>query len=260
MVILKIYIYMGQKISLYNLCEYVYDAIIKKGNNFLFDRLDREDYLKVRSASKIKYFAEHSYLDDIFIMLSKIGIGVGIVLWDKEAEKQKKVQDVLIAYNELDTKDVTKQIIKDKVFSSVDLDIIKGLQTISKSSNSSVYGINRKYLAIKDYAFKPRTLVTKLEAERNLDWYSKTIDFALNINQELEAFKINDVQFKVLVYLHTCPNGATKDNLKRKLSKTHINEILTPMYQMNMVSIDENTVSIAIYGLMVIEKIYNKFP
>ena len=248
------------KVSLLNLSEYIYDAITSKGSNFTFERLDREDFLKVKNRTKIKSFSENASLDDLMIMMAKLDSGCCLFFWDKEKQHLKKVHDIIMVYADTDPKDASKVIIKDKVFATCDIEIIKGLQTISKVSNSKVYSINKKYSALKDNA-QPTLLQNKLEADRNLEWYSKTIDFALNISIELEKFKIDDVQFKILVYLHTCPNGATVHNIMRRLGRANITGLINKMQALNMVAIkDGHVVNIGVYGIMVIERLYAKFP
>ena len=170
---------MATKIYLPNLLEFIYNSIVGKGYNHLLHLLDREDYRKVKNETKARKFAEFANLEDKIIMMSKLGMGCAVVFWDKEKEKKTKVEDVVIAYVDTDPKDLTKLLVKDRVFAFRDIDIIKSLQTMSRSCMSTVYSINRKFLQIKENALKSRTLVNKLEAERNLTWYSQTVFFAL---------------------------------------------------------------------------------
>lgn len=255
---------MATKLYLPNLLEFIYHCIIEKGFKFLFDRLDREDWLKVRNESKVRTFAEQANLEDKMILLSKLGIGCAVVFWDKEKEKKKKVENVVIGYVDTDENDLTKQIIKDKVFACRDIDFIKSLLTMCRSAMSNVYSVNRKYYQIKENAgLKTRTLVNKLEAESGLEWYSKTIQFVYEIEPILEHFKINVAQFRILLCLHLSPNGATKDHLQKKLDRINIQGMLNDMYEANMVSFSQNNrnvVNIDVYGLMILEQIFSKFP
>lgn len=250
------------RIYIPNFFEYIFDFIERKGIRFLFDRLTRPDFLKVKDVSRIRQFAEKSTIDEKMILCSKIGMGCAIVFWDKEKEKTKLVQDVLIAYMDVAEHDLPKQIAKDRVYVSVDIDFIKALQTVSKASHSNAYAVNRKYLEIKknSESFNTRSLVKKLEADRNLEWYSKTIQYAFDLPEILEVFKISLVQFRILLYLHTLPNGATKDNIARKMG-INIVKTITPMYEMNMIAFGrDGEVTIDVYGIMVLEQIFCKFP
>jgi hypothetical protein len=259
----KIYIYMATKIYLQNLSEFIYHGIISKGFNYLFKILDREDILKIKTESKVRQFAENANLEEKIILMSRIGFGCGIVFWDKEKQKVKKVEDVIIGYVDTDPTDVMHQIIKDKVFAFKDIDLVKSLQTISHVCTSKSYSVNRRFLHIKSKAMNTRTLVNKLDAERNLEWYSKTLSFAYDIEETLESFKINTIQFRILLYLHTLPNGATRDNITRKLNRSNITGMLTEMYNSNMVAFsgeNRNVVSIDTYGIIILDQIFTKFP
>mgnify|MGYP006921288736 CR=1 FL=1 len=253
---------MATKLYLTNLCEFIYDSIIKKGTQFIFDRLEREDYLKVKTEAKIRSFSENANLEDKIILLSKLGMGCAVVLWDKDNEKKKKVEDVVIGYIDTDPNDVTKQIIKDHIFACRDINFIKSLTTISHASNSKVYSINRKFLAIKEKAFT-RTLVNKLEAERNIEWYSKTIGFAYDIEEVLEGLKLDMLKFRTLLHLHSLPNGATKGNISKKLNRLNVTGMLNEMHNTNMIKLsgdNNNIASIDTYGYILLEKIFEKFP
>jgi len=254
---------MATKLYLPNLLEFIYNAIVSRGKNYLFDRLDRDDFQKIKTDSKARGFAEHANLEEKLILLSKIGLGCAVIIWDKEKEKKSKVEDVVISYINTDQNDVTKQLIKDKVFGCRDIDFIKSLQTISHSCSGRVYSINRKFLHIKENAIKTRILENKLEAQRNLEWYSKTISFAFEIEQILETFKIDIIQFRILLYLHTLPNGATKEFLNKKLNRTNITGMINEMYNQNMVDLageEKNIVTIGVYGIIILDQIFSKFP
>lgn len=254
---------MATKLYLPNLLEFIYHSIVEKGFKHLFNRLDREDFVKVKNESKARIFAEFANLEDKIILMSKLGMGCSIVFWDKDKEKKSKVEDIVISYIDTPENDLTKLLVKDKVFSCRDIDFIKSLQTMSKSSMSYVYSINRRFLHIKEFALKTRTLVNKLEAEKNLDWYSKTIQMAFDIESMLEGLKIDVVQLRILLYLHTATNGATKENISQKLGRLNITGTINEMYDSNMVSFsltNKNIVSIDVYGIMILEQIIAKFP
>jgi len=256
---------MATKIYLPNLLEFIYHSIVEKGFKHLFHRLDRQDFLKVKNESKARSFAEFGNLEDKMIIMSKLGMGCAVVFWDKEKQRNKKVEDILIGYLDTDENELTKQIVKDKVFVCRDIDIIKSLQTMSQSSMSKVYSINRKFLEIKDHSekFNTRTLVNKLQAEKNLEWYSKTIQFALDIEAILEPFKIDLLKFRTLLYLQNLPNGSTKDNISRKLNRVNVTGMINELYDNNMVSFNlsnKNIVTIDVYGIMILEQIFAKFP
>lgn len=256
---------MATKLYLPNLLEYIYDCIVEKGFKHLFNRLDREDFLKVKNEAKARKFAEHGNMEDKILLLSKLGIGVGLVFWNREREGMKKVQDVIIANIGADQTNLTKTIIKEKTFAARDIDFIKSLVTMSAASMSKVYSVNRKFLHIKDSAhnLKTRTLINKFEAEKNLEWYSQTIQQALDIEPILEGFKIDILQFRVLLYLHTSPNGATKNNIARKLNKSNITGMINKMYKINLVSFGLNNkeiILIDVYGVIILEQIFSKFP
>lgn len=254
---------MATKLYLPNLLEFIYHSIIEKGFKSLFNRLDREDFLKVKNESKSRIFAEFANLEDKIILMSKLGMGCAVVFWDKEKEKKSKVEDIVIGYIDTSENDLTKLLVKDKVFSCRDIDFIRSLQTMSNAAMSTVYSINRRFLNIKEGAIKTRTLVNKLEAERNLEWYSKTIQFALDVETVLEAFKIDMLQFRTLLYLQNLPNGATKENIAKKLNRVNITGMINKLYNSNMVAFslsNKNIVTIDVYGIMILEQIFIKFP
>lgn len=254
---------MATKLYLPNLCEFIYDNIIKKGFDYLFQKLDREDFLKVKNESKVKSFAENANLEEKIILLSKLGVGCAVVFWDKDKEKHKKVEDVVIGYIDTNPNDLNKLIIKDKVFAARDIDFIKSLSTISHTCFGKVYSINRKFLQLKQNAFKPRQLENKLEAERNLDWYSKTISFAYDVEETLEAFKIELIHFRIMLYLHTLPNGATKENIAKKLNRANVTGMLNEMHSKNMIRLsghNKNIASIDTYGIILLDQVFAKFP
>lgn len=255
---------MATKLYLPNLLEYIYAAIVEKGFKHLFNRLEREDYLKVKNEAKARKFAEFANLEEKIIMMAQLGYGCSVIFWDKEKQKKTKVEDILISYIDVAENDMTKVLVKDKVFSCRDIDFIKSMQTMSHASMSKSYSINRKFLEIKESAvLKTRTLVSKLEADASLEWYSKTIQFALNIEPTLEVFKIDIVKLRILLYLQTCPNGATKDNISTKLNRINITGVINELYSNSMVDFsltNSNVVTIDTYGIMVLEQIIAKFP
>jgi len=183
---------------------------------------------------------------------------------EKEKQKKTKVEDVLISYIDVHENDLTKVLVKDKVFSCRDIDFIKSMQTMSHASMSRAYSINRKFLEIKESAvLKTRTLVSKLEADASLEWYSKTIQFALNIEPVLEVFKIDIIKLRILLYLQTSPNGATKDNISTKLNRVNVTGVINELYNNSMVTFsltNSNVVMIDTYGIIVLEQIIAKFP
>lgn len=254
---------MATKFYLPNFLEFIYDGIKSRGENFLFNRLQREDWLRVKNESRIRSFAENANLEDKLLLLSKLNYSCAIIVWDNEKIKTKKVEDVMIAYIDTDPNDVSKQIIKDKVFAFKEIDFIRSMQTFCKASMSKLYSINRRFLHIRENAIKTRVLQNKFEAEKNLQWYSETVQFALSIETILEAFSIDLLKFRILLHLHTAPNGATKENIQRTFSRVKIERIINDLYKCNMVKFDlhnDNIVHIDVYGLMVIEQIFNKFP
>lgn len=246
-----------------NFCQYFFDFLEKKGRKFLFDRLERTDFLKVRNDTHIRSFAENSSLDDKMIMAAKTGMGCAVVLWDKEKQKTNKVQDVLIAYADKPAHELPNLLAKDKVYACVDLAFIQALQTISKASNSYSYTVSSRFLEIRKNSTSTRNLVKKLEADQNLVWFVKNIAFALNLEPVLEVFNISLDQFRILLYLHGLPNGATKENIMRELDRANITGMLQRMDEMNMVTFlleNKSVVSIDVYGVMVLERIFAKFP
>lgn len=254
---------MATKLYLPNLLEFIYHSIVEKGFKHLFNRLDREDFLKVKNDAKARSFAEFGNLEDKIILMSKLGMGCAVVFWDKEKEKKTKVEDIVISYIDTPENDLTKLMVKDRVFACRDIDFIKSLQTMSKSAMSYVYSINRRFLTVKDGAIKTRTLVNKLEAEKNLDWYSKTIQMAFDIESMLEGLNIDVVQLRILLYLHTSVNGATKDSISKNLGRVNITGTINEMYDSNLVAFDltnKNIVTIDVYGIIILEQVIAKFP
>lgn len=250
-----------------NFSQFFFDYLERKGRNFLFSRLDRQDFLKVRNNTAIKSFAENSSLDEKMIMGAKTGMGCAVIFWDKEKQKKVKVQDILIGYSDIPAHILPNVLAKDKVYVSVDIEFIKALQTVSKASNSRTYSVSSRFLEIKKSsemsALLPRNLVQKLEADKNLTWYIKQISFALNLEPILEAFNLSLVQFRILLYLHGLPNGATKENIIRELGRSNIAVVLAKMDEMNLIAFsleNKSVISIDVYGIMLLERILVKFP
>jgi hypothetical protein len=255
------------KIYIPNLLEFIYDRFVTRTSEYLFDRLSRAELKKVRSKGRIKAFAEKGSFEDIAIMLSKINVGVAIIIWDKENEKRECVKDILISQLEVDPKDLTRHLIKSKIFATQSIDIIRSLQVVSKSCNSQTWGINRKFLElskIKSDHFKPRNLVSKFEAEKNLTWYVETMSAMINdLPALLEHHKIEIVHFNILLYLQNAPNGATVDAVNQKLNTPRgFKNMLNKLHQANMIdySPDKTVISIGVNGLIVIDAIISKLP
>jgi len=256
---------MATKLYLPNLAEYIYHCILEKGFKFLFNRLDLDDWRKVKNEARATKFAEHANIEDKILLMSKLGYGAGLVFWNREREQMKRVQDVIIANIGIEQTKLTKILIEEKSFCARDIDFIKSLVTMSKASMSQVYSINRRYYTIKDNAhnLKTRTLISKMEAEKNLEWYSNTIQQVFEIESILEAFQIDILKFRTLLYLQTSPNGATKDHIARKLNRLNVVAMINEMDRNNLVSFDltnKNIVQIDVYGVMVLEQIFAKFP
>lgn len=112
-------------------------------------------------------------------------------------------------------------------------------------------------------SLKSRTLQNKLEADAALEWYSKTLQAAFEIEPLLEQFKINILHFRILLYLHTAPNGATKEWLQKKLDRINIAGAINEMYDKNLIDYsltNKNVVMIDSYGLIILDQIFTKFP
>lgn len=254
------------KFQIPNLLEFIYDCFKSRSKDYLFERLNRDELKKVNSQSKIKSFAEKGRIEDIAIMLSKLNHGFAIIIWDKEKEKRECVKDILISQLEVDPKDLARHLIKSKIFATQSIDIIRGLQVVSKASNSKVWSINRKFLSlsnIKNDHFKQRGLINQFEAENNLNWYVRTIDTALNLPPLLEHYKIELSHFKILLFLQNSPNGATIESINNKLEQPKgFKNMLTKLHGMNMIEYtgDKNVISIGVNGLVAISDIISKFP
>lgn len=254
------------KFYITNLLEFMYDCFKSRAKEYLFDRLTREELKRVKSESKIKSFVEKGRFEDAAIMLSKLNHGVAIVIWDKEKEKRECVKDILIAQLEVDPKDLTRHLVKSKIYASESIDIIRGIQVVSKASNSKSWSINRKYLALsnlKNDHFKQRSLLDKLEAESNLKWYVNTIDHALNLPPLLEHYKIELCHFKILLYLQNADNGATIENVCQKMNTPKgFKNMLNKLETMNMIQYeaDRSVIKIGTNGLVTIDAIISNFP
>ncbi len=256
---------MPTKLFLPNLLEFIFHSIVEKGFNYLYERLDRDEWQKVKTNGRAISFAENATLDDKIILMSKLGKGCAIIFWDKEKEKQKKVEDIIMCYVDTPESDLAKQIVKDKVFACRDIDFIKSLQTVSNVSMSKGYAINKKYTQIREnsLSLKSRTLTNKIDAERDLNWYVQTIQHGFDLEAILEGYKIDLLQFRILLYLHTSPNGARKESIARKVNRVNVTGCIQEMFEVNLVDFrngDKEVVSIASYGVMVLMKIINTFP
>jgi hypothetical protein len=256
------------QLYLQNLFEYLYDFIIKKGNAFLFSRLEREEYLKVGKPASIMRFVENASLEAKLLLCSKLGLRTALVMWEDENGKTRRVEDVFVGYVDVAADEMPRLLVKDHVFAAMDIDFVRALQYVSRASNSKYYSVNRKYLSVKSLSRKVNTrgLVDKLEAEANMEWYINTIHYALNIEAALEPYGINVNQFKILLYLHNCPNGAVGSSIRVKAgSSSHggTGMAIKKLQLLNMVQYDPRNKAIVLlstYGLMVLEKIISRFP
>lgn len=237
--------------------EYLYDLIVRKGFKFLFKRLETADYRKVRNAKMVRAFLQKESLEDKITLLLKLGAGCAVVFWDNDREV-KTLRDLLIGM-ENPSEDLSRRMIEERVFCTSDVDIIRLLQTMSKVCNSTTYAVNRKYYEIKNKSHNT-SLSKKLQAEKNLEWYSKTIQFSLGIAGVLEPFDISPVHFRILVYLHTLPNGATVAAIARNVDRLKISTYLKQLDEMNMIRWQGEVISIDVYGIMILEQIFAKFP
>lgn len=253
-----------------NFFEYIFDFLERRGRKFLFDRLNREDYRKVRDAVRIRRFAEKSSIDEKIELLGKIGMNYCMLFWDKDNMKNKNVQNTLLAYGQLPKDMLPKILAKDKVFALLDIDVIRSLQTVGRASNSNTWSVNRRYLAVRHSNISCRTLEMKLEADRNLLWYSQTIQAVFNVETTLDVFNINLLQFRILLFLHTNPNGATRRAVYRQIGKPGLNRLIDEMYEMNMVtyiidtgvstSKEDRVIGIDTYGIIILQQIFERFP
>ena len=245
-----------------NMLEFIYDALVSKPKDFIFDRLSRDELKKINTSAKAKSFAEKANIEDKQILMAKLNYGCATIFWDKDKVKTNNVHDVLISYLELDPKDLNKTIIRDKIFAIMPRDFIRALQVISKASNSNTWSVNKKYLDISHTRefLKTRKLVHKFEAESNLKWLVGFMDATLSLEGVLEGYKINIDQFRILLYLQNAPNGATKNNIKNKIGK-QVAKLIADMYQMNMVEYDpknDDVILIDTMGSLLIDQILSK--
>lgn len=253
------------KLFIQNLFEYLFDFLDKKPPSFLFNRLERDDYLKIKTTAKMKRFIENSPLEDKLLMCMNTGMRGAIVLWDAEKEGNKKVQDVLITYLDTPAHELPKELSKSKVFAAMDIDFIKSIQFVAKASNSNQYSINRKYLKVKENSkqFKSRLFSDKLEAENNLDWYVNTIQHAIGLEEIIETYGLTMDYLKILLYLYVCPNGATRENISKKINKQRGLFLLERMKQLTLIKNDPRIANVYIispHGIMVLDKVVSNFP
>ncbi len=254
---------MATKFYLPNLLEFIYGFILSKGRNTLFNLLDKDDFRKIKDESTVRKFAQYENIEDKMIMLSKMGMGAALVFWDKEKQHKKRVEDIVIAYIDTDPNDLARTLVKDYVYVARDIDLIKSLQTMSHASNGRGYSINRRFLSIRARSISTKILSDKIEAEKNLQWYSETVLFALEIEPYLEQYDISLIDYKILLNLHSAPNGVTLNYLVKKLRRSNITGIVNRLYKKNMLCFhleNENVVLIDVYGITVLQQIFNKFP
>lgn len=245
--------------------EYLYDYIAKKSNRFLLDRLERREYLKVKSLKNIMRFVQRDSLENIIVLCSKLGLRTALMMWDEEDQKPRSVKEVMVNYLDMEYSDMQKQQIRDKVFVSMDIDFIRSVMLVGKSSNSDRYTVNRRYLQlVPRRGIKLRMLDQKLEAEQNLDWYFSVIEYALNLEPVLDAYHMSLDQFRLLLFLYRCPNGATMPLIRVKFLKPVLaNRMVADLRSKNMLFYDvtnPEVVHIAAYGLVVMDQIIAKFP
>lgn len=254
------------KLLIPNLLEFLYDCFDSRTKDYLFERLTREELKKVKSKSKIKLFVERAPLEDVAILLSKINCGFGWVIWDNEKVTKTTVKDILIANLEMQGADLTRHIIKSKIFATQSIDIIKSLQVTSKASHSKMWSVNRKYLEISKFRrpeYNPRNIENKLQAEETLKWYTQTIGAVLKLAPLLEHYKISVTHFQLLLFLQNCPNGATMDTLKKEVNNsTNFRAMILRMHRLNMIEIgaDKNIVSLGVNGYVTVDAIISKLP
>lgn len=252
------------KLFIPNLLEFIYDCFRSRTKEFMFERLEREELKKVKNPSKIKIFADKENIEQKLLLLSKLNFGVCLIIWDKEKLKTSIVHDALIAYLETDPKDITKQIINDKIFATSSTDMIKATQVMSKISHSKVYSVNREFLTISKTRehLKTRTLTNKLEADDNFKWLVNVMDKCFELEPYLEKFKITLVQFRILLFLQNLPNGATLNSLIAKIGNKRLGAQLNGMYKMNMITYDlqnKDIVLIDTMGMICIEQVIANF-
>ncbi len=254
---------MATKLYLPNLLEFIYGFILSKGRNTLFNLLDKDDFRKIKDESAVRKFSQYENIEDKMILVSKMGMGAALVFWDKEKQHKKRVEDIVITYIDTDPNDLAKTLVNDYVYVARDIDFIKSLQTMSHVCNGRGYSVNRRFLSIRAKSISTKILSDKIESEQNLQWYSETVLFGLEIEPMLEVYDISLLDYKILLNLHSSPNGVTFNYLIKKLRRSNITAIINRLYKKNMLTYNltnENIILIDIYGITVLQQIFNKFP
>lgn len=250
------------KFFISNLLEYLYDALSCKTKDFLFDRLNREDFKKISTQSRIKKFVQKETLEEKLLLLSKLNHGCAVIIWDKEKIKGPNVKDVLIAYLQVEENDLLTTVVKDKIFANVSTDLIRSIQTISKVTNSKVYKINSQYREIGRIRedMGAGLLTSKLQADNNFEWLVSKVDNALSLEPLLEKNNLTVDQFRLLLFLQLCPNGATTLAMRNKIGK-NISVSINHLYTSNMIDYavgSKNVMVIDTHGLILVEQIVSK--
>lgn len=243
--------------------EFLYDAIQSRGSEYIFEKLDRDDIVKLKNSKAIRKYIEKEKFEDILILLSKLNYGINITVYDKEKIKGRKVQDVMASYMGLDDLATTKMIVKEKLFSVMDFDIINTMITASRASNSKVYSVNQKFTEISNICGKMsnRALQEKTNADSAVDWLCNLFVNTIDLIDTIDALKITKLEAKMIASLYQNKAGITVDTLRDMLNISGVLKVAMNMEKKGLVYIkkpEKHTVYLSTMGVLLIEKIINK--
>lgn len=248
-----------------NLLSYLFDAIKSRGRNFAFDRLEREDFKKISSDRKLKRFIEKAKIEDIIYLMSRLGFGYVQLFWDKEKHTKKSIKDLLIREISANGVNISEFIIKEKVFSNTDIDVVKSMQLLSNVGSSKVYSINKKFLELdKKRSYKASLdIENKERVAETLKWCSGVTRSILTLGSLLEDYKISKDAFLILCLLQENQNGASLKYISTTLniSDRKARFLIKKLFFQNMVDTsigDYNSYVLDTMGYVCVERIFSK--
>lgn len=220
-----------------NLLQYIFDAIKSRGNQFLFERLARNEYLKIKTDIKLKAFIKKASVEEVVLLLSKLGYGYVQFFWDKEKNSKLKIKDLLV--REIKSSNLSEVMIKEKVFANSGNDLIQALQVISNTGASNTYTLNRKYIDLHNKIGNIKLSVTedKRKAEQALVWTASMARKILGLEIELENYGISREAFMLLCLLQEHKPGASLPKIIELLmvSERQAKLLIRKLYSKNMI-------------------------
>lgn len=175
-------------------------------------KLNRIELAHFKDEKTLRRFTESATLDQLLLMLSRIGIGFSIVVAPHEVDMDSIMQGTVSQYRAVASrKDIIKAMAEKKVFVVSSRDILVMSHMMAQNSHSQVYTLDYTYVELHDKLDNYRIRPFKKEVKDAVDGFDDLAKLTLNaITSQDSIQSISGVtEFEMSILLAMYPHRQT---------------------------------------------------